>query len=116
MAYYKPNVREATRGEVLRYQGIDTEKRIWMETSTYGGKLMQNVAEGVGRDLLVHGMQSLEYAGVPMIMCVHDEAVGEAPEGQLTLDEATKIFLSPPKWATGLPLAAEGFIDRRYKK
>ena len=116
MAYYKPNVREATRGEVLRYQGIDTEKRIWMETSTYGGKLMQNVAEGVGRDLLVHGMQSLEYAGVPMIMCVHDEAVGEAPAGQLTLDEATRIFLSPPKWATGLPLAAEGFMDRRYRK
>ena len=116
IAYYKPSVGESERGDTLHYRGIDTDRRIWMDTMTYGGKLMQNVAEGVGRDLLVCGMQNLEQRGVPMVMCVHDEAVGESPVGTLTKDEAMKVFLTRPTWAAGLPLAAEGFVERRYRK
>jgi DNA polymerase len=116
IAYYKPSVVGEGREESLRYMGVDTEKRIWMPTATYGGKLMQNVAEGVGRDLLVAGMQALEGRGVDPIMCVHDEAVGEVDAGTLELADALKTFLVRPVWATGLPLAAEGFVEKRYRK
>lgn len=118
MAYRKPEVvgEEGSREEHLDYFGMDTEKRIFMRTGMYGGKWMQNVAEGIGRDLLVHGMMNLERAGAPMVMTVHDEAVGEMDAGLLTMDQALKIFLDRPKWSVGLPLAAEGWIGKRYRK
>jgi hypothetical protein len=51
-----------------------------------------------------------------MVMCVHDEAVGEQPIGNLDMQAALNAFLIRPSWAEGLPLAAEGFIEKRYRK
>lgn len=116
MAYYKPTVEGEGRMRTLYYRGVDTETRRWMKTATYGGKLMQNVAEGIGRDLLVNGMQQLEKRDVPMVMSIHDEAVGEQIVGNLDMQGAMDAFLTRPSWAAGLPLAAEGFIEKRYRK
>lgn len=115
--YYRPIVKGEGKDSELSYEGSNNDQGgRWMRTHTYGGKLMQNIAEGIGRDLLVHGMRGLEPKTGPLVMCVHDEAVGEIPMGSMTLDEAMKIFVSAPKWAEGLPLAAEGWIGKRYRK
>ncbi len=121
ISYFEPDAfgEPDTREEQLRYSGVDTDKRIWTRTATYGGKLMQNIAEGIGRDLLVHGMRNVERTGGESIMCVHDEAVAEIEAVRNSphdLKEWTAVFLNPPAWAKGLPLAAEGFIGERYQK
>jgi DNA polymerase len=116
LAYYKPEVAGEGRNETLSYLGIDTETRRWIRTYTYGGKLTENAVQALSRDLLVHGMRGLEAAGYTLVGSVHDEAISEIPENFGSLEAAMMIFTILPKWAAGLPLAAEGFRAKRYRK
>lgn len=51
-----------------------------------------------------------------IVMHVHDEIIIEAKEGQGSLEEVIKIMTETPIWARGLPLDAEGFESKYYKK
>jgi DNA polymerase len=108
------NVYEA--GTQLTYMGIDTYTRQWTRVSTYGGRLLQNACEGIARDLLAGGLLRLEAKGYNPLGSVHDEAITEPAEGHGSLDEAMQIFQEVPAWAKGLPIAAEGWRGKRYRK
>lgn len=127
IAYFRPEVvqpKPITTPEgktkipdpVLYYWGVDTDSRRWMRVATYGGRMTQNFAEGIARDLLVCGLQNLEGAGYPVIGSVHDEGLFEPEEGHGSFEEAKKLFLAAPSWAAGLPLNAAGFRAKRYRK
>ena len=48
---------------------------------------------------------------------IHDEVILEVPEASgRTLEEAVGIMCRLPGWAKGLPLNADGFESRYYKK
>ena len=83
---------------------------------TFGGKLAENCTQSIARDLLAHAMLSLETAGYPIVVHVHDEAVMEVPDGQGSVEEACRIMAIPPDWARDLPLRAEGDEMAYYKK
>ena len=100
----------------LSYMGIDTETRQWKRTGTYGGKLCENVMQASSRDLLVDVMFRLEEAGYPVVMTVHDEVVIEVPEDFGSLEEVNALMRVVPEWAAGLPVAAEGWEGKRYRK
>ena len=110
------NGKEKIPDPVLYYWGVDTETRRWQRVATYGGRLTQNFAEGIARDLLVNGLQNLEAAGYPPIGSVHDEGLFEPAETHGSFEEAKKLFLTAPKWSAGLPLNAAGFRSKRYRK
>ena len=127
IAYYKPEVvqpkpiklengKEKIPDPVLYYWVVDTETRRWQRVATYGGRLTQNFAEGIARDLLVNGLQNLEAADYPPIGSVHDEGLFEPAETHGSFEEAKKLFLTAPKWSAGLPLNAAGFRSKRYRK
>ena len=127
LAYYKPEVdqpkpiklengKEKIPDPVLYYRGVDTDTRRWMRVGTYGGRLTQNFAEGIARDLLVNGMSGLENAGARVVGSIHDEVVCEPAKDWLSFDEARAIFINAPKWAAGLPLNCAGFRGPRYRK
>lgn len=89
----------------------------WCRSSTYGAKLLENLAQAISRELLAEAMLKLEEAGYPVVLHVHDEIVCEVPEnGDKTLEGMEHIMVSANSWAKGLPLAVEGFESKRYRK
>jgi hypothetical protein len=45
------------------------------------------------------------------VLLLVDEAGSEA-----ALEDVMKIMTTPPAWALDFPLAAEGWVNKRYKK
>lgn len=83
------------------------------KSSTYGGKLTENVTQAVARDVLSEALVRLVDRGHTVVGHVHDEIL---VEGFGSVDEISKIMVEQPTWAEGLPLAAEGFTAPRYRK
>ena len=48
-------------------------------------------------------------------MHIHDEVVIDAPP-ETTLAEAVELMTRAPKWASGLPLDADGYECTYYQK
>lgn len=100
----------------MRYWGVDTYTRQWMQLSTYGGKLDENADQGYARDLLVTGMVNMEEAGYTIIGTIHDEIVSEQDETFGSFEHASALMLKQSKHADGLPLAVDGRRAKRYAK
>lgn len=115
LAYPKPQIGENRfGGESITHMGLDPYTKKWARLETYGGKLVENIVQATARDILAHSMLTLEKAGYPIVMHIHDEVVIEADAG--SLDDVCRLMSQTPKWAGGLPLAAEGFESTYYKK
>lgn len=91
----------------------------WVNTSTYGGKLTENITQAVARDCLALALRRLVQHGYKPLMHIHDEAVLEVPKEELHDDEVERvsaIMCAPIPWAPGLLLNADGFVSPYYKK
>lgn len=101
----------------LTYMGANQYTRRFERLTTYGGKLVENVNQAMARDVMAHNMVEAEEAGFDIILTVHDELVTEPLDsGQWSSDRLSRILSSVPPWAPGLPLAAEGYEAKRYRK
>lgn len=113
LAYFKPEINFKNE---ISFMGVDTYTRQWCRTTTFSGKLDENMVQAISRDLLVAAKFKLERAGYPIIGSVHDEAILEPTEGFGSYDDAAAIMCDSPKWAAGLPVAVEGHRAKRYRK
>ena len=84
----------------------------------YGGLLVENVIQGIARDILVEAMLALEQRGYETVLTVHDEVVLRVPTeaAEKAKGAAIECMSTTPAWAPGLPLAAEGRVADRYGK
>lgn len=96
--------------------GVDSVTKKWRRFDLYGGLALENVVQAIARDILVNGMMKAEAAGYPIIAHVYDEMIAEVPDGFADLAHFEQLICELPPWAEGLPLAAGGFIAKRYKK
>lgn len=102
---------------VVSYAGVDQYTRRWGRVSSYGGKWAENIVQAIARDVLAHGMHAAEAAGFEITLTVHDEIVCETPDtAEFTHERLAALMATPPVWAASLPLAAEGFEAKRYRK
>ncbi len=116
LSYVKPRMAVNRFGrDGLTYEGISENKK-WSRIETYGPKLVENIVQGTARDLLAEAMLRVEKKGYPIVMHCHDEIIAEVPEGTGSVDEMCEIMAVQPEWAEGLPLRADGFECRFYKK
>lgn len=116
LIYPSPRVGENRfGGESITFMGLGLNRK-WGRIETYGGKLVENIVQATARDVLAHSMATLEAAGYPTVMHVHDEVITEVPYGRGSVDELCSLMSRGPKWSKGLPLAAEGFESTYYKK
>ena len=116
--YLDPEIQGAGRREAVTYMGIDTYTRQWKRVNTYGGKLTENVVQAISYDLQQRALNVADGEWLPLVLHVHDEMGAEVPveEAEDALEQMHRIMTDLPKWAEGLPIAAEGFIAQRYRK
>lgn len=111
-----PGVQVAANGQVS-YMGLNQYSRQWQRLPSYGGKFFENVCQAVARDVMAHNMPAIEDAGYALALSVHDELVTETPDTPDYSPEALgRLLAAVPPWAPGLPLAAGGYEDYRYRK
>lgn len=103
--------------ERIRYMGVNQTTRQWGKQYTYSGKLCENICQAFCRDLLANALITVEEAGWPIILHIHDEIVTEVPDtDEYSEKELERLMCILPKWAGGFPLAAEGQRLKRYAK
>lgn len=116
LAYAYPKLVEGEYGEKIEFMGMSQTSKQWVSQSTYGGKLVENITQAVARDLLANALLTVEKAGYPVVIHVHDEIVSEIPEGFGSVEEFEELLTRIPDWAKGIPVAAEGWRGKRYRK
>lgn len=117
--YNKPLIREGKYGPEASAFGINPYTKKWMRLSIIPGRFVENIVQAMSRDILFHGEEALEKAGYKIIGSVYDEVILELPEDcnrEETLKDIYRLMCDMPDWAKGLPLKAEGFIEKRYRK
>jgi len=84
----------------------------WPRARLWRGLACENVTQAAAHDVLRHSLRQLD----DIVLHVHDEIVVECPEStaEATAVHIHKIMCTPPAWAEGLPLAAEGVTTKRY--
>lgn len=114
--YFDARLVPGERGVQIQYLGMDQVKKKWVRQRTYGGKLVENLCQAIGRDCLVNGMLNLDKAGYEICLHVHDEVVVEVPIGEGSAEEVNELLCKPAPWMKGLPLRSAGFETEFYKK
>lgn len=100
----------------INYTGVNQKTKKWERLETYGGKLVENVVQGIARDCLALAIEHLETAGFPIVFHVHDEVVIDIPADRANLDEVVKLMTLPIPWAKDLPLNADGWTGKFFRK
>ena len=119
LSYPRPSVGVNRFGsESICYEGVSQTTKQWCQQETYGGKLVENIVQGIARDCLAVTILRLEEKGYPIVFHVHDEVIIEASEndGVHTLQGVEEIFRMPIIWAPGLPLKGAGYTTKYYLK
>lgn len=113
LAYVKPRMGENKfGGEAVTYEGVGGTKK-WERIESYGPKFVENIVQGISRDILCHAMKSLK--GYYIVAHVHDEIIIEA-NMDASLSQVCEEMAKTPSWAKGLLLGADGFECLFYQK
>ena len=96
----------------------NTYTRKWCQNQLIGSSVFQSAVQGTARDFLANAMANLEAFGYDLVNSIHDEVLLLVDEqnAETELDKVTKIMTTPPVWASDFPLAAEGWVGKRYRK
>lgn len=114
--YCKPYIglNQFGRESLYFYTQNQTTKK-WEESSTFGGKLVENIVQGIARDCLCETLDRITGKGYRIVFHVHDEVIVDAGM-DLTVEELCSIMAEPIPWAKGLILKGAGFSGQFYQK
>ena len=113
LAYVRPKVEKDDNGKnIITYEGIDNSHK-WNRLKTYGAKLVENITQGVARDLLLYAMQNMQ--DMEIVGHVHDEVIIECTP-DVSVEQVCELMGQTPEWAEGLLLRADGYECTFYMK
>ena len=113
LAYVNPRIGENRfSGESIHYDGVGATKK-WEQLESYGPKFVENIIQGISRDILCYAMKSLRNERI--VAHVHDELIIECTP-DTSLEEICKKMGQTPPWIEGLLLRADGYVTDFYKK
>jgi len=114
--YPKPFLKENQFGkDAVHYFTVGQKTKKWEVTSTYGGKLTENIVQAIARDCLAVTLNRVADAGYRTVMHVHDEVIIDAPMNA-SVDDVCALMAEPIEWAPGLILKGAGFENDYYMK
>lgn len=114
LCYPSPNVDD---NGAITYVGVNQYSRCWERIHTYGGKELEQCTQGASADQFAECMPIAEEVGYELVSHVHDEYIAETPDDeQFNPEDLGRLMCSDLGWNAGLPLAAAGFEDYRYRK
>ena len=82
-----------------------------MAMTSYGPKFVENIVQGIARDILCHSINLMKDQLI--VMHIHDEIVLKFPK-MLALNQLH--YGTVPAWAKGLNLKADGYECKFYMK
>jgi DNA polymerase len=96
----------------------NTFTRQWTRNQLIGSSIFQSAVQGTARDFLADATLNITKAGYQVINLIHDEVLLLVDEAgsDTALANVISIMTTPPAWASDFPLAAEGWVSKRYKK
>ena len=117
LAYFRPSIEidKNYNREILTYYSVNQTTKKFEKTYTYGGKLTENIVQGLSRDILATKMLELEKQGYKVIMHVHDEVVLEVNDS-VSIEDINRIMEEPISFLPNLKLKADTDISYYYKK
>jgi DNA polymerase len=121
--YINPRVekRESKWGvkDTILFDGFSStsKNKSWMEQQTYGGRLTENVVQAIARDILLEALKLSDKIGFRLVGHCHDEIIAlKHKNSELGLEKLIECMSKSPVWAKNIPLGADGFISKRYRK
>lgn len=113
LSYVKPRIGENQFGSpAATYMGTGATKK-WERIESYGPKFVENIVQGISRDILCYAMRTLQCCSI--VAHVHDELIIEA-DPRMSLPAVCEQMGRTPPWADGLILRADGYECDFYKK
>ena len=113
LAYVKPCIGENRfGGESVTYMGVGGTKK-WERLESYGAKFVENLVQGIARDILCYAMQTLKNCAI--VGHIHDEIIIEA-DRRMSVEAVCEQMGRTPPWAKGLLLRADGYSCEWYQK
>ena len=118
LVYFGAKLKDGKYGDQIVYKGLNQTTKKWEDTETYGGKLVENIVQGIARDCLAEAMTRVADKGYQIVMHVHDEMIVDVPgeEADPALALINEMMGMEIPWAPGLPLKGDGYVCEFYKK
>ncbi|MDY2838178.1 MAG: DNA polymerase, partial [Bilifractor sp.] len=112
LSYVQPRIGQNQFGnDCVTYMGIDQQH--WSRIESYGPKFVENIVQGVARDILCFAMKNLRDRFI--VGHVHDELIIEVSK-DTNMQEICDIMGQTPDWMPGLLLRADGYECLFYQK
>ena len=113
LVYWDAQIRESRfGGPCVTYMGVNAAKK-WERIESYGPKFVENIVQGIARDVLCDAMLKLQRMRI--VAHVHDEIIVELPSREDCF-WIRGVMSSTPEWAPGLYLSAEDYSCWFYQK
>ena len=97
---------------VVSYMGIGATKK-FERIDSYGPKFVENIVQGISRDILANSMHTLKEYDI--VMHIHDELVIDCPM-DTDMQYICEQMSIMPDWAKGLINRADGYECMFYQK
>lgn len=113
LTYVRPKIIQNRFGsDSVSFEGLSAAHK-WEREESYGPKFVENIVQGISRDILAYAMQTLQ--SYKIVAHVHDELIIECDLTE-SVDTICRFMEKTPPWMLGIPLHAEGFETLFYRK
>ena len=123
ICWQKPEIRQeytpwGKLADVVYVTSQNTFTRKWGRNKLIGSSIFQSAVQGTARDFLAESALTLNSEGILVVNLVHDEilSLAKIDEAKYVEERMMTVMTTPPSWSGDFPLAAESWIDVRYRK